>query len=241
MGYEKRAYREHSFTERLVSFTVSVKETDLFLSAEKKLEKEAEDAILQVRLIIENYIKANPDFYSSLTPLPYDRKAPEVIKEMMRAASASGVGPMAAVAGAVAAYTGQELLQKSAEVIVENGGDIFMKIKQETTVGIFAGKSPLSERIGIKVAPAEKPFSICTSSGRVGPSLSFGSADAVTVKSASAPLADAAATAIGNMIKQNRDIQKGIDQAKKIPLLDGILIIKDTHLGVWGDIQLVPL
>jgi hypothetical protein len=241
MPYEKRTYREYSSTEGLVPFTVTVKETDLFISASKNLEKEAKDAALQARLIIENYIKENPDFQSSLTPLPFDQLAPEIIKEMLKASSASGVGPMASVAGAVAEYTGTELLKYSPEVIVENGGDIFIKINRAITVGIFAGQSPLSERIGIKVSPGKKPLAICTSSGRVGPSLSFGTADAVTIKSSSAALADAAATAIGNMIKQQSDIQKGIDKAKKIPGTDGVLIIKEDKMGVWGDMELVKL
>jgi len=239
--YEKRIYRRHSSTEGLVSFAVAVKESDLFISASAILEKEAAEAVRQARRIIENYIHKNHQFEKSLTPLPLDNSAPEIIQKMMQASTASGVGPMAAVAGAVAEHTGRQLLKQAEEVIVENGGDIFLKVKREITVSIFAGQSPLSERIGIKVSPAARPLSICTSSGKVGPSLSFGTADAVTIKSASAPSADAAATAIGNIIKQSSDIQKGIDTAKTIPHIDGVLIIKDEHLGVWGDMELVSL
>jgi uncharacterized protein len=241
MLYNKRTYRECVSTENLVSFSLSVKETDLFISASENLEKEAKDAVLQARLTIENYINKNPDFKHSLVPLPFDRFAPEIIKKMLRASSASGVGPMAAVAGAVAEHTGTELLKYSTEVIIENGGDIFFKISRDVTVGIFAAESPLSEHIGIKISSSENPFSVCTSSGRVGPSLSFGSADAVTIKSASPTLADAAATAIGNMIEKHSDIQRGIDEAKKISMIDGVLIIKDEHLGVWGNMELVSL
>jgi hypothetical protein len=141
----------------------------------------------------------------------------------------------------VAEYTGMELLKHSEEVIVENGGDIFFNIHRDITVGIFAGQSPMSEKIGIKISSSNKPFSICTSSGSVGPSLSFGSADAVTIKSASASYADAAATAIGNIIKNRSDIQRGIDEAKKMSRVTGLIIIKGEHLGVWGDIELVRL
>ena len=241
MLYNKRTYREHSATENLISFTISVKETDLFISASINLEKEAKDAVMQTRLTIENYINKNPDFRHSLVPLPFDWFAPEIIIKMFQASSAAGVGPMAAVAGAVAEHTGKELLKHSEEVIIENGGDIFFKISRDVTVGVFAGESPLSEQIGIKFSSAENPFAVCTSSGRVGPSLSFGSADAVTIKSASAALADAAATAIGNIINKHSDIQRGIDEAKKISMIDGVLIIKDEHLGVWGDMELVSL
>ncbi len=241
MLYEKRSYRSYSGTEGLVSFSVSMEETDLFISASNNLADQAKDAVQKVRLTIKNHLKKNRDFRNSLVPLPFDPLAPDIIKKMLRAAAAAGVGPMAAVAGAVAEFTGTELLKYSAEVIIENGGDIFLKTDRAITVGIFAGESPLSEHIGIKILSADKPCSICTSSGRVGPSLSFGSADAVTIKSASACLADAAATAIGNMINKSSDIQKGIDAAKNISLVSGALIIKDEHLGVWGDMELVSL
>lgn len=241
MPYERRTYRDYSATAGLVSFTVAVKETDLFISASKNLEGAARSAALQARLLLETYITKNPLFRSSLIPLRFDRLAPKIISSMLEASSACNVGPMASVAGAVADYVGAELLKQADEVIVENGGDIFLKISREITVGIFAGLSPLSERIGIKAPPSEKPYGICTSSGTVGPSLSFGKADAVTIKSFSAARADAAATAIGNLVKQSSDIQHALDAAKKIPFIDGALIIKGETLGVWGDIQLVSL
>ena len=131
------------------------------------------------------------------------------------------------------------LLEYSPEIIVENGGDLFFKAERELTIGIFAGPSPLSEKIGLRIAPQDLPFSLCTSSGTVGPSLSFGRADAVTVRSHSAALADAAATAICNMILQPSDIAAGIQAARDIAALDGIVIIKDDQIGAWGDMELV--
>ncbi len=241
MPYEQRTYRQHSSTDRLISFIVSVKETDLFISAASNLEQEARDAILKVRTVIEDYIKQHPDFYSSLTPLPFDKTAPVVIKKMLEGSSAADVGPMAAVAGAVAEFVGNDLLKQSNEILVENGGDIFLKVQQDVTISIFAGTSPLSEKVGIKIKPAETPAALCTSSGIVGPSLSFGRADAVTIKSSSAALADAAATAIGNLIKKTADITNGIDKAQSIPGIDAIVIIKDDKMGAWGDIELVKL
>ena len=241
MPYQERTYRNQTRTDGLVSFNVTVKETDLFISATKNLEKEALDAVLQSRFILEQYIKTYPEFLSSLAPLTFDQNAPDIIQKMLRASEQTGVGPMAAVAGAVAEYIGQELLKSCDEILVENGGDIFFKVQRELTISIFAGESPLSEKIGVKVSKKETPCSICTSSGKVGPSLSLGSADAVTILSASPTLADAAATSIGNMIKTGSDIQKGIDFAQKISGIDGIIIIKGEQLGVWGDVELVQL
>ena len=239
--YAERSYRKYTSTDGLVSFSVSIKETDLFISASKYLKNEAEQAVLHVRRLIENHIKKKPEFSTSLTPLPCDNNAHPVIKKMIESSSAAGVGPMAAVAGAVAEHTGIELLKLSDEVIVENGGDIFLKVERPITIGIFAGESPLSEQIGIKIDSVCKPFSICTSSGSVGPSLSFGKADSVTIKSSSAPHADAAATAIGNMIMQNSDIKKCLNISRNMPLIDGALLIKGKHLGVWGDMELTSL
>jgi len=148
---------------------------------------------------------------------------------------------MAAVAGTVAEYVSRVLLEYSTEIIVENGGDLYLNTDRELTIGIFAGPSPLSEKIGLKIDPQDMPLSLCTSSGTVGPSLSMGQADAVTVRSHSAALADAAATAIGNMICQVSDIAAGIQAARKIAMLEGILIVKDDQVGAWGDMELVAL
>lgn len=238
MDYENRTYRAYSASDGLVSFTASVKETDLFISASRMLEKEALQAAVQARYILEAYIQKNPAFLTSLAPLPDDPFAPPLVAAMLRAGSACKVGPMAAVAGAVAEFVGAELLKHSAEVIVENGGDIFLKINRAVTVGIFAGPSPLSERIGIRIQPHDAHFGICTSSGTVGPSVSFGSADAVTIRAADTALADAAASAVGNAVKTSADIEKALKTGRTIRGIDGIVIIKNEKLGVWGNIEL---
>ena len=145
---------------------------------------------------------------------------------------------MASVAGAITEFVGTELLAFSPEVIVENGGDIFLKSLGKRIVGIYAGKSPLTGKIGLEIDGEEAPLGICTSSGTVGHSLSYGQADAVIVLSQSATLADAAATAIGNLIKQPSDIPCGIELAKGIEGLKGLLIIKDDKLGLWGEVKI---
>ena len=241
MHHDRRTYRCYTSTRRLVSFVVSVRETDMLISACRNLSGEARDAAARARLEIETYIAEHPGFYNSLEPLSHDSHAPALVRRMLAAASATGVGPMAAVAGAVAEYTGYELLKHSREVIVENGGDIFLKTDSPVTVGLFAGSSPLSERIGIIITETGVPVSLCTSSGTVGPSLSFGTADAVTVKSSDAALADAAATAIGNMVSGDDDIGTAADAAGKIPGIQGVLIIRGDRLGAWGSMELTSL
>ena len=160
---------------------------------------------------------------------------------MAASARAANVGPMAAVAGAIAELVGRKLLEFSDEVIVENGGDIFIKTSRKRLVGIYAGSSPFTGKLAIEIGPEGTPMGICTSSGTVGPSLSLGLADAAIVLSASAALADAAATSIGNLVKSPDDIPAALEHGQSINGVMGILLIAGERMGIWGDIKLVKL
>lgn len=225
----------------MVPFQVAVKETDLYIKAQTRLEPETRELIVTFRKHIEDYIELHPAFQRSLVPLPFDEGAPPIVKEMLQASSQADVGPMAAVAGAIAEFVGKALLDFSPEVIIENGGDIFACVSEAMVTEIFAGTSPLSHKIGIKLTPSEMPLGICTSSGTVGPSLSFGNADAVTVLSPSTALADALATAIGNVIKKENDIDLGLKLSETYFNVKGVVIILGEKIGVWGDMELVKL
>jgi len=158
---------------------------------------------------------------------------------MSNAATIAGVGPMAAVAGAIAEAVGKDLLAYSPEIIVENGGDIFIKSLKKRYIGIYAGSSPFTGKIALEIEAENSPLGICTSSGTVGPSLSLGAADAVITLAPSAALADAAATAIGNRIMAVTDIDKEIEQGGSNYGLMGLVIIKDDRIGLWGRVKLV--
>ncbi len=225
----------------MVSFTAVVKETDLYIRAGRNLRQKALKAILKHRSAIEGYIRREPAFLTSLVPLPIDEDAPRIVSEMLSASQRAGVGPMASVAGAIAEGVGRELLPFSEEVIVENGGDIFLKLTKERTVGIYAGDSPFTGRLALEIAHEETPLGVCTSSGTVGHSLSLGKADAVIVLSPSVALADAAATAIGNIIEDADDIPKGIELAQRIEGVKGTVIIKGDKLGLWGGVRISTL
>jgi ApbE superfamily uncharacterized protein (UPF0280 family) len=239
--YEKRIYRDLVKTDDLVKFEVIVKETDLLVRAESDLSKEARDSVLTYRHQLETYIAMNPGFQKSLVPLPEDPYAPEIVKQMIQTSQWAGVGPMATVAGAMADLVSRDLLKLSKEMIVENGGDIYLASSRERTIGIYAGDSPLSLKIGIVISPEETPLGVCTSSGTVGPSLSFGKANAVCILSKSAALADAAATAVGNVVKEKKDVSSGLGRAREIDGVLGILIIVEEKMGVWGRIKLTRL
>jgi ApbE superfamily uncharacterized protein (UPF0280 family) len=239
--YEPRNYRHWVSDRDLISFSVVVKETDLLIRAKGKLEAQALAATKKYRADLEQYIISHPAFAVSLEPLSVEKHAPSIVKEMADAAQKAGVGPMAAVAGAIAERVGRELLDFSDEVIVENGGDIFMKTARERLIGVYAGESKLTGKIAFAIQPEETPLGICTSSGTVGHSLSFGKADAVIVFSPSTSLADAAATAIGNLVISAEDIQKALDFAQDIGGIKGVAIIKDNHVGIYGQIRLADV
>jgi hypothetical protein len=239
MKYEERIYRSLINKDNLTSYNVKIAESDLFISSDTDLSDQVKKSLLKYRSHLENYIKNNPKFLTSLLPLQADEFAPAIVKDMLIKSSICGVGPMAAVAGAVSQFIGQELLKSTDNLIIENGGDIFIKTIDKSIVSVFAGALPLSYKVNFTVNPEKTPLGICTSSATVGPSLNFGKADAVCVISQSATLSDAAATAIGNRVKNKKDIKTALDYGIKIPGIRGIIIICGKDMGAIGEVELV--
>jgi hypothetical protein len=240
-GHNERPYRSLVSKDKLETFRVIVKETDLMVRTERPLQEETTDLVLKHRMALERYIVDHSDFADRLTPCPPDPFAPPIVKTMIEAGQRAGVGPMGAVAGAVAEHVGRDLLAHSKEVIIENGGDIFIRTTFPLTVAILAGHSTLSGKLGIRIDSQASPVGVCTSSGTVGHSLSLGRADAAVVISASAALADAAATAIGNAVSGKADVPSAIRLGEKIDGVLGIVVILDDKMGVWGNVELVRL
>lgn len=244
MEYTHRFYRRGYRQADMAHFNAAVAETDLDIGVNKEqysaeLVSYSKDIIKNVRRPLEEYIKRDPGFLTSLAPRELLPGFPKIAGVMADAAFVAGVGPMAAVAGAIAEAVGEVLAGRCREVIVENGGDIYMKTGAARRVGIFAGESVLSGRVAIEIEPKQTPIGICTSSGKVGPSLSFGKTDAVVILSKSAALADAVATACGNIVQSADDLEKALDFAVKIKEVSGAVIIIGDHLGVRGDVKLV--
>jgi ApbE superfamily uncharacterized protein (UPF0280 family) len=253
-GFGERTYQQWVHADgSLCSFQVTVRETDLLIRAEADLSHVARQSIVRHRTQIEQYLHSHPDFQTALSPLEADSAAPPIIQEMARAATRVGVGPFASVAGVMAEYVGRDLLQHlaesaqhvsesvqtSSEVIVENGGDIFIASNQPRILGIYAGNSPLTGKLGIRLEPAQMPCGVCTSSATIGHSLSFGRTDAAIVISKSTALADACATALGNNVSDSADIPEGLAFAEQIDGIDGAIVILGDKIGIWGNVQLV--
>lgn len=244
--YEHRNYRSLHTAGDLHYFKVRIKESDLAIGVDKESYADSlvpfcREELYKIRKTIENYICRQPEFKTSLVPIDLLPEAAEIIGHMGKAARAAGVGPMAAVAGAVAERIGLKLATRCREIIVENGGDLYLQSSQPRIIAVFAGQSCFSYKVGIKINASESPLGICTSSGTVGPSLSFGRADAVVIKGETGALADAVATAAANRVQTREDLLKAVEFVQQIKGITGILVIKDDKMAAWGQMEIVPI
>lgn len=243
--FKKRTYRSQFNTSRFTGFEVKYLDTDLWIgidteSFKDEMKQVALNRIKILRSQLDEYIKMEPFFAKSLKPFQPSEIAPAEAIEMAVAAEKAGIGPMSAVAGLFAREVGEEIVQNFSvkEMVIENGGDIFALLNDEFVLSVFAGNSPLSERIGLVIPEGKKKWGICTSAGTVGPSLSFGKADAVVVICEDILLADACATALGNKVKSPNDVEKVINASEKIPEILSLLIICEDKIGIRGDFEI---
>ena len=223
----KRTYR--TFTYREAVFRICCEKFDA-VTAE----------IVRQRRILEEYISRHPDFRQSLEPLELLAGAPEVAEIMARAAKLVGVGPMAAVAGAMAQFAGQAAIDAGAnEVIVDNGGDVFIRAVEPVIIGLKTGTADLADRLAFSLQADDTPISICSSSGKMGHSMSLGECDLATVVAKDAALADAAATQAANLVGDVNDIDPALENISTIEGVDGVMIVKGARIGLAG--KLPPL
>ena len=229
-------YRQAVASDDLVAARVRARQTDMLVSGMTDLGERALALVHRYRRDIEGYIRVNPRFAESLVPLAPDTSAPAVVAAMLDAGVLANVGPMAAVAGAIAECVGRDLLPFSRQVIVENGGDVFVRSTTPREVALLAESSDF-EGLRVALPGSSAPVGIGTSSGTRGPSLSFGRADAVMAVAPSAAFADAAATAIANVVCGAGDLEGGLARARDLGV-DGVLIVADGRMAAWGRIEL---
>ena len=216
---------------------IRVKQTIATLLCEEKYVGLAYEEILKLRNTIEMYIGRNPHFETSLLPVDGDDKAPEIIQRMIQASETAGAGPMSAVAGAISEYTVKAMVAAGAShVVMDNGGDIALKIDHPIVVGIFSGNSRINN-MGFRLEPDMEIMGICTSSGTIGHSLSFGSADAAIVIARDVCLADAQATVLGNLIKKGEKTHIGTVLSSLMRQdITGMMVVTEDLIGVCGHI-----
>ena len=235
--YQERTYRQIVSAAGLQQWNITEYESDLQVYSPSDITARVRRSLQAHRTLLAEYIRLHPRFATSLEPLPPDPSAPPMIAAMLKAAAATGVGPMAAVAGAIAQHVAQDAAPCTSEIIVENGGDIYMHSLHERRATIYGGHSPLSNQLTLALAGG-RAYGICTSSGTVGHSLSLGKADAVAIIAADAILADAAATAVANRIQCAADIADGLQYACSIAGVEGAVILVGQKVGIKGHVYL---
>ncbi|MEI8349446.1 MAG: UPF0280 family protein [Candidatus Omnitrophota bacterium] len=235
--YQERFYR--NWSPSAWSLEVSHKESDLFIASDKPIDRSlAYELLKKYYEEIEKYIKGNPLFFTSLSPLEQDNGAPPIVKDMIDCSNVTGIGPFASVAGAVALYVGKELSRYSNEIIIENGGDIFLNIAKDKIVGVYLGERFSQPVLSLRIKHREYAFGIASSSAYIGHSLNFGRADLVTVIAKDAVLADGFATALSNQIKKEKDIEAVLERVKQNLFIEGLLIAFEGHIALWGALEL---
>ena len=241
MEYRERSYRSRFSNDERRWFCVKFLESDLWIGVDSgsyraSMEADTYAMLVDLRRQMDAYLLMDPAYKAALTPYNAGLEAPAILKEMSRVSHKTGIGPMSAVAGAVAKKVADFL--GTQEVIVENGGDIYAQAASDMDISVFAGQSPLSEKIGLHIPAADFPLGICTSSGTVGPSLSLGRADAVMIVCKDVLLADSYATAMANRIKTVNDLQSVIDRISDIPEILGAIAVKDDRMAITGCYEL---
>jgi uncharacterized protein len=239
--YEPRRYRHKFNRDRFLLFSVKVEESDLLIgvspvSFSPDILRFSEEYLRLLRSELIAVIQQHPNFLANLSPGEFPDISSDVALEMIAASEKCGTGPMAAVAGAIAQALGRQIIRyfSPQELFIENGGDIFLKMEEAITITIGAGDSPLSGKLGFRIEAESTPLGICTSSGRIGPSLSFGQSDATTVICKNAAYADAWATALGNLIGGEEDIEPVLEMSKLEPEIEAALIIFGDKIGLAG-------
>ena len=215
-----------------------LKETIVTIAADEQAHIEAaKEAIRIHRAALEMYILSDPYFQLTLEPYECPKIAPEVVRRMIKAGNTMGIGPMSAVAGTISALAVEAMVEAGAKyAIVDNGGDIALINDRPVIVGIYAGQSPI-KNLGLIFELRDSITGVCTSAGTVGPSISFGMADAAAIFSDDVSLADAAATALGNEVGIGKEsVEVSFNAVKRIPGIKGALVIQGEYIGMWGQV-----
>lgn len=236
-----RTYRA-SQNPDLISFQLVIEETDLWVAGRTDLSTAMAETVRKLRAQLKTYIAIHPEFLSALTPLNADSHAPEIVRRMCTATRPCHVGPMAAVAGTVAQMVAERFVDQSPDLLIENGGDTFLCSTTDRHIGLLSIPDQ-DMRLCVPVSRDEFPCSFCASSARIGHSLSFGQAELVVTRSRDASLADAAATALANMLTGPEAMDTVLQQAEQWQTigLDGIFAQCGERIGVWGKMELAVI
>ena len=211
------------------------KETIVNIVSDEPYLKVAEDAIFEARRIIEDKVSQDEFFRITYEPYQIDPKDHELIQRMCNASILSNVGPFAGVAGAVATYSVEQMKAKKADLaIVENGGDIAFLSHEPRVIGLFADH-PVLKDIAFRMR-SDVITGICSSSAKIGPSVSLGGSNVCTVFSDDVILADCCATALGNLVKDESSLSSALETIGSIEGVKGCLACVCNKVAMYGDL-----
>jgi ApbE superfamily uncharacterized protein (UPF0280 family) len=241
--YQPRTYRAGMLDRRFASFDFSVEESDLdigYTPVTREKEELLHAAWREVVSLREEIKGCGGVFLSSLVPLSMETTS-GCVRKMLDASKRASVGPMAAVAGAIAEEVGTALQTQYAleEIVVENGGDLFLSLRTPLIVKLVAPANPLDGKVAIRLPKGI--WGVATSSGKTGPSLSFGKADAVMIVSSDAALSDAYATAFANKVGGEKDVSSVAEEIGTHQDIVGSVILSGERLAFAGDLEVVRL
>ena len=232
---------ETRMTQELTEFRVRIDDTNVFIKTDSnKAALRALKSIRMSRLEVEKYVLKHSDFMKTFEPIQVSPDSPEVIKRMANAAKSAGVGPMAAVAGAISDLAVETMIEEGANIaVVENGGEISAISVDELNIALYAGASSISGKLGLRIYPKETPIGIGTSSATIGSALSLGDADAATIVAENAALGDAVSTLLCNEVKSNNlmaSMKESLEIAKGIKGVRGGIVVQGDYIGLVGKI-----
>lgn len=235
-----RAYRAHcACREGETAFQVLVEETDLRVVASADVSAAILAAVTRLRGELKAWIRLYPHFRTSLLPLALPEHAPDIVRRMTHGAALAGVGPFAAVAGTIAQMAAEAVVAQTPDCIIENGGDIYMFSRSDRVVGLLSDPSG-GPGVGVRVKAGEFPVALCASSASIGHSLSLGQGDLAVVRARDGALADAAATALGNRLRDAKSIKPALLYAKSLAPhgVEGAFVQCAGQMGIWGKMPL---
>ena len=239
LDVDKSVYRCSINKKEKYAWRVIYNYSDLLISCDKNIKDRIEKPLKKIYEFLMFCIKNHPSFLKSLSPIKVNYYFPGIIKKMCEKSSLFKVGPMAAVAGTVCEYIASELTGYCKNLIIENGGDLYIKSSSDLNVGVYLKNKYFKNKIVLKINSKDTPCGLCSSSGTFGHSLSLGKSDLSVVLASSPITADAAVTAIANRITDSKDIQRTINFYNKFKEIKGILIIIDDKIGIWGSFELL--
>jgi len=235
---DRSIYRKDISVSGKYSYRINYKYTDIYITSDRDIYKDLEKPVKSFYRSLEKVILQNREFEKSLIPLKAEKDYPEIVKKMCRSAEIFEVGPMASVAGAVCDELARYISGSCGFLMIENGGDSYIKSSSSVTAGLYTGSKYFPKNLMISIDKNSMPCGLCSSSGIMGHSFSRGSCDLVTVMSDTAVTADAAATAVANSVRARSHVDEALKKYRDYEGIRGLVIIKDDRIAIWGDLQL---